>query len=184
MARRAVRDKRLVLSPRARAAAGWLVAAGLLLGVALAFRLLGGDGAGTAIDPGRSTSPGDDSLQIAFGTRLDTTTGEVAPDARVERFAAGDTFIYSVRPAEPPPQTVYVEVRRLGEGGTVVQPAAALRLPEGAVVIAYSVPAANLVGEFGAGRYVMLILAEPTADPLARGEFELVTGEPAESAGP
>ncbi len=184
MARRAVRDRRLVLSPQARTAAGWLVAAGLLVGVAVAFRLLGGDGAGTAIDPRSSASPGEDALQIAFGTRLDATTGEVADDARVGRFAAGDTFVYSVRTAEPPPRTVYVEVRRLGADGTVVQPAATLRLAEDAAVIAYSVPAANLVAEFGAGRYLMLILAEPAADPLARGEFELVAGAPAESAEP
>ena len=175
MARRPGDDDSLPLSPRARRIGGWIAAALLIGGIALAFRILGGNGDGTVVDASPSGSTGSSAQGITFGTALDPATGEVAADARTERFAEADTFVYSVAPNGTPPDPVYVEVRRT-DGGTaeVVQaPADAQPLPN-PQVIAFSVPAADLLAVFGPGTYLMLIYADPASDPLAEGSFELI----------
>ena len=175
MARRPGDDGSLPLSPLARRYGGWLAAALLLAGIALAFRILGGNGDGTVVDPSPSGSVASAALTISFGTALDPATGEVAADARTARFAEGDLFVYSVPPSGTVPASVYVEVRRTGGGdpATVQAPVDAQALPD-PTVIAFTVPTADLLAVFGAGEYLMLIYADPAGDPIAEGTFELV----------
>ena len=175
MARRPGDDDALPLSPRARRIGGWIAAALLIGGIALAFRILGGNGDGTVVDSSPSGSTGSSAQGITFGTALDPATGEVAADARTERFAEGDTFVYSVTPSGSVPPSVYVEVERTG-GGTaevVQEPVDGQVLPNPAV-IAFTVPASVLLDAFGPGTYLMLIYADPAGDPLAEGSFELI----------
>jgi hypothetical protein len=175
MARRPGDDDSLPLSPRARRIGGWVAAALLIGGIALAFRILGGNGDGTVVDPSPSGSTGSSAPAITFGTALDPETGEVAADARTERFAEGDTFVYSVAPSGIPPDAVYVEVRRT-DGGVVEiaqEPVDPDPLPN-PEVIAFTVPTADLLAVFGPGTYVMLIYADPAGNPLAEGTFELI----------
>lgn len=176
MARRPGDEDSLPLSPRARRIGGWIAAAVLIGGIALAFRVLGGNGDGTVVDPSPSgASAAAAAATIAFGTALDATTGEVAADAQTSRFADGDLFVYSVPPTGVVPATVFVEVRRTG-GGTVeaVQaPVGAQPLPD-PTVIAFTVPTALLLADFGPGEYLMLIYADPEGDPIAEGTFELI----------
>jgi hypothetical protein len=182
MARRPGDDDSFPLSPRARRIGGWIAAALLIGGIALAFRLLGGNGDGTVVDPSPSGSTGSSAPAITFGTALDPETGEVAADARTERFADGDTFVYSVAPSGTLPQAVYVEVRRT-DGGVVEiaqEPVDAQRLPN-PEVIAFTVPTADLLAVFGPGTYLMVIYADPAGEPIAEGTFELIA--PLESPG-
>jgi hypothetical protein len=175
MARRPGDDDSLPLSPRARRIGGWIAAALLIGGIALAFRILGGNGDGTVVDSSPSGSAGSPTPAITFGTALDPVTGEVAADARTDRFTEGDTFVYSVSPSGAPPDAVYVEVRRT-DGGVVEiaqEPVDAQPLPN-PEVIAFSVPVADLLAVFGSGTYLMLIYADPASDPLAEGTFELI----------
>ena len=183
MARRPGEDDAIPLSPRARRYGGWVAAALLVGGIALAFRILGGNGDGTVVGPSPSGSAASSAAGISFGTRLDATSGEVAADARTERFAGGDLFVYSVPPSGIVPSTVYVEVRRTGGGTaeTVQAPADGQLLPD-PTVIAFTVPTANLLAEWGPGAYQMLIYADPAGDPIAEGSFELVA--PPESPTP
>ena len=104
----------------------------------------------------------------------------MAAGARTERFADGDTFAYSVLPSGTVPPEVYVEVRLVGTTEAVQPPVAAQPLPD-PEVIAFTVPADALLRDFGPGDYVMLIYADPAADPIAEGAFELV-GPPASPA--
>ena len=173
------------LSPRAMRIAGWVVATLIILGVALVVGLLGGDADG--VETASSPTPSvDDGLRpIAFGTSLDPVTGEVATGARTQRFVAGDTFAYSVRPSAAPPPTVLVEVRRTGGGlRETVQEPSPQGLADGAVVVAFTVPADALLRDFGPGEYLMLIYAEGAAEPLAEGGFTLVGPDVSASAAP
>jgi hypothetical protein len=177
------------LSPRARQIAGWLVALLLVIGVALVVRLVGGSGEGApgAGAPSASAAAGD-AAQIAFGTAIDDATGQVAADARTDRFAAGDTFAYSVEPGDEVPDPVYVAVERVGGGpaGVVQEAIDPQSLPDPRAV-AFTVPTEDLLAVFGPGAYVMRIHADPDAEPIAEGEFVLVgsaaspTGSPAAS---
>lgn len=172
MARRAGDDPRLELSPRAARLGGWLIALLLVVGVAVAVRILGGNADGSPVGPGASASaPVGDAAEITFGTELDPATGEVAEAARTEQFAPGDTFAYSVSPGEGPvPDAVYVEVRRT-DGQPVQEPTQApLSDP---AVIAFVLPADRLFAAFGPGEYRMLIRHALDEEPIARGEFEL-----------
>src|SRR6188508_2017401 len=175
MARRPGDDDALPLSPRARRIGGWIAAALLIGGIALAFRILGGNGDGTVVDSSPSGSTGSSVQDITFGTALDPATGELAADARTERFAEGDTFAYSVAPSAVVPAAVYVEVRRTdGQEPEIAQePVEAQQLPNPAV-IAFDVAAQFLFADFGPGTYEMLIYADPAGDPLAEGSFELI----------
>lgn len=183
MARRPGPNGRFVLSARERRLLGWVVALVLIIGVAVVVGLIGAGGEEPPVDADGSAPPsGSVPLEIAFGTALDPATGEVAAAARTDRFASGDAFAYSARPAGVIPTTVYVEVARTG-GGTpeVVQapdPGVGDQLlPEGATTIAFTVPAANLLTAFGPGEYRMRILYDPAGASVAEGDFVLV-GDP------
>jgi hypothetical protein len=174
------------LPPRALRIAGWIVAAILIVGIAVVVGLLGGDADGTGVGPPPSGSLDDATgSAIAFGTALDRVTGEVSADARTDRFAAGDSFNYSVAPSGTPPAVVYVEVRRTGGGAVEVAqaPVDAQELPNPGV-IAFTVPADDLLAVFGPGEYLMLIYADPDEEPLAEGTFVLVGASDSPSASP
>jgi hypothetical protein len=173
MARRPGGEEPFSLSPRARRIGGWVAAALLIFLIAIVFRILGGNGDGTAVAPSPSASTGPGIPAIDFGTALDPATGQVAADARTERFADGDTFVYSVAPAGVIPAAVYVEVRRVGTAEPEQPPVDAQPLPN-PDVIAFTVPAADLLAVFGAGEYLMLIYSDLQGDPIAQGTFELV----------
>ena len=185
MARRPGDEDSLPLSPRARRIGGWVAAAVLIGGIALAFRILGGNGDGTVVDPTPSGSTGSSAQTVTFGTALDATTGEVAADARSERFVEGDTFVYSVAPSAAVPDAIYVEVRRTDGGAaeTLQEPVDPQPLPN-PEVIAFSVPAADLLAVFGPGEYLMLIYADPEGDPIAEGTFELIASLVSPAASP
>ncbi len=174
MARRRVQDRRLDLSPRARRIGGWLAAIVLVLGIAGAVRIFGGNADGDAVLETPSPAPSTTIFAIAFGTELGDDR-VVPASAETNRFVADDLFAYSV--AEAPAATnVYVEVRRIG-GGTVevVQPATeAQAVPDGPATIGFRVPAVNLFEAFGAGTYEMTISLEAGAAPIAAGTFELI----------
>ena len=184
MARRPGGEDPFVLSPRARRIAGWMAAALLIGVVALAVRLLGGNGDGTVLDPSPS-GPSPSEPVITFGTALDPDTDEVAAEARTNRFAEGDTFAYSVSPSGTElPQAVYVEVRRAGLAEPEQAPVDPQALPADRDAIGFSVPAADLLAVFGPGEYLMLIYADPAGEPIAEGSFQLVgpAGSPTPSA--
>ena len=181
MARRPGDGEGFTLSPRARWIVGWIAALLLVVGVAFAVGILGGNGDGTPVgaSPGQSGSAPGDPAPIAFGTALDDSTGRVAEQAAAARFTGGDTFAYSVdQGAGTVPGAVYVEVRRTagGDAGVVQEPVNAQALADPAV-IAFAVPADDLIAAFGPGTYEMLIYAEPGGDPLAEGQFELAAAE-------
>lgn len=178
------------LSPRALRIGGWIVAVLLIAGIALVVGLLGGDPetpVGGASPSGSATATS--GTAIAFGDALDPATGEVAENALTDRFAAGDTFVYSVapEPGTPPPEAVYVEVRRTGGGPVEIAqaPTEAQPLPN-PDVIAFTVPADALLEAFGPGDYLMLIYANPEDERLAEGTFVLVgaSASPSVSASP
>jgi len=177
------------LSPRALRIAGWIVAVLLISGIAIVVGILGGD----ADEPGVGASPsgsggGTTGTAIDFGTALDPATGEVVADARTDRFSAGDTFAYSVALSGTAPDPVFVEVRRTGGGAAeIVQTAVDGHQPlEFPPALAFDVPADDLFEVFGPGDYLMLVYADPAADPIAEGTFVLVeaSGSPPVSASP
>jgi hypothetical protein len=188
MARRPGEDRRFSLSPRDRRIAGWLAAAAVFIVIAVVVGILGGNADGTPVAPGTSaTASASTAAPIRFGTAMDAASGMVSAEAETNRFAAGDTFAYSVEAEGTVPATVYVGVVRTGGGAQeVVQSAAEAvqALPDGATVIAFAVPAANLLRDFGPGEYRMTIFTDPTAAPVAEGTFVLVEVAPSSSVAP
>lgn len=184
MARRPDGGSRFTLSPRGRRIAGWVAAIAIVAGIALFVRFLGGNADGTAVLPSPTTSPtlGKAVGVIRFGTALDPTTHEVAAGAETDRFVASDSFAYSFRPATPPPETVWVEVRRGTDGaGEAVQEPTAHGLAGDALVIGFEVPASALFDDFGTGAFQMRIYVAQDGEPVAAGSFELVAAEPSAS---
>ena len=183
MARRPIRrrTRRLVFTPRASRLAGWLAALLLVLAVAAAARIFGGDGDGSGV-VGQPSPSAAARLTITFGTALDDRR-LVPDDARATRFARGDTFAYSVNDADPA-SAIYVEVRRVGGGPieTVQAPVEEQLIPGAPARIGFTVPAADLVDAFGDGTFEMLIYLDPAGEPIAEGRFELI--EAAASASP
>lgn len=173
------------LSPRTRRIGGWIAAVVLIIGIAIVVRVLGGNGDGTVVVPSPSSPSGPAATAITFGTSLDTETGEVAAEARTNRFADGDTFVYSVPPAGAVPSAVYVEVQTAGDGApeTIQAPVDAQQVADPAA-IAFSVPVAKLLAVFGPGEYLMLIYDDPAAEPIAEGTFELVGATVSPAASP
>jgi hypothetical protein len=55
---------------------------------------------------------------------------------------------------------------------------------DGSVTIAFTVPAANLLAEFGPGEYRMRIFDNPDVAPMAEGVFVLLADPAAASAAP
>ena len=185
MARRPGDDGPILdLSPRALRIGGWVVAFLLIAGIAIVVGLLGGDADSGPLGASPSASSGPATASIVFGTSIDQAAGEVPEDARTDRFAAGDTFAYSVSVADTAPDPVFVEVRRTGGGAleTVQTPVQGEQQLEFPPALAFDVPADNLFVAFGPGDYLMLIYADPDAEPLAEGTFHLVG--PAESGAP
>ena len=185
MARRPGDEDGFALSPTARRVGGWLVALLLVLGIAVVVRVLGGNGDGSPIAASPSGSvPPDGVAAISFGTGIDPSSGEVSTESRTDRFTGGDTFAYSVPPEATVPDPVYVEVVRIDVAAEEVlqAPTDAQPLPDPRV-IAFRVPADDLLAVFGSGMFLMRIYAEPSAEPVAEGRFELVSsaGSPAAS---
>ena len=186
MARRPGDDGSSVLNlpPNALRIGGWVVAILLIAGIAVVVGIIGGDAETGPLGASPSGPAAAGAPAIAFGTALDPASGEVAADARTDRFAAGDTFAYSVASPTPPTE-VYVEVRRTGGGAVEIAqaPVEAQLLPD-PDAIAFTVPADDLLAVFGPGEYLMLIYDDPEADPLAEGTFVLVAAavSPAASA--
>jgi hypothetical protein len=189
MARRPGGESRFSLTPGQRRLAGWGAVLALLIGTAVVVGLLGGNGDGNEVTPGGSEGTAAPSPpQITFGTAIDAATGEVATASRTTRFDADDTFAWSVRPNERLPALVYVQVERTDGGpeeivqaipGEGDQP-----LADEAEVIAFAVPAINLMDEFGPGTYTMRVHLNPEDEPIAQGTFELVDPVPPASSPP
>jgi len=181
MARPRGRDARLDVSPRARLIGGWLAAIVLVLLIAGAVRLFGGNADGTSVLPSASAasvSP----LPITFGTSLGDDR-LVPGDLSTKRFIIDDLFAYSVADAAPA-STVYVAVRRLA-GGAAEQVQAAIEgqaIPGGPGNIGFTVPAVNLFDAFGPGTYEMHIALEPEGQPIAIGTFELIGADASPAA--
>lgn len=173
------RARRIDLDPRQRRLAGWLAALVLVIGVAFVVGRLGGEAGGPETTPTPSGSGAPAPLAITFGTVL-TAEGEVDPASETHRFAAGDTFAYSVAEERPPGGRVFVEVVRVvGGGEEPVQTPAPQALPEGRALVGFQVPVQNLVDVFGPGTYLMRIYVSPSAaDPIAEGRFELLDVAP------
>jgi hypothetical protein len=181
MARPRGRDARLDLSPRARLIGGWLAAIVLVLLIAGAVRLFGGNADGTSVLPSGSAASSS-PLPITFGTALDENR-LVQDDLSTKQFIVDDLFAYSVADAAPA-STVYVAVRRLA-GGTQEQVQAAIEgqaIPDGPGTIGFTVPAVNLFDAFGPGTYEMHIALEPEGQPIAIGTFELIAPDASPSA--
>lgn len=169
-------ERGVTITPQARTIAGWLVAIILIVAAAFFVGRVGSPDAPSAAGSG-SPSATESLLPIAFGTGLDETTGEVAVDLRTGRFAAGDLFAYSVRPSEPPgTPELYVEVIRIDpdQSVTPVQTPTPQEIIPSADVIAFDVPADDLIDAFGPGSFLMRIYLERDGSPIAEGRFELV----------
>jgi hypothetical protein len=175
-ARRRLPDARL------RTALSWLAAAALIVAVAFVVALPGADDGNARATPAAAAMP--TPLPIAFGTALDAESGEAT--GLTERFAPGDTFVYSVRSSDASTaELVHVEVlREAVDGLEPVQTPAPQEVPPGATVIAFQVPADVLIGAFGEGSFRMRIYVDPAAAPVAEGRFRLVAPPAGESAAP
>jgi hypothetical protein len=175
MATRTASDGSVTLTPRVRTIAGWLIAIGIIVGAAFFVGRLGSPDA-PAAGTGGSAEATPTLLPIAFGTAIDPATGEVAEDLRTSRFAAGDTFAYSMRPGVAIGETIYVEVLRIATDASAVpvQTPAPQGVEPGAEVIAFDPPADALLRDFGPGAYVMRIYLQQGGTPIAEGRFELV----------
>lgn len=174
MARRPPERREINLSPGARRIAGWVAAVGLVAGIALGVRIVGGSGEGSPETGGSPSGQAVDALPITFGTSLDPATGLVATAARATEFRDGDSFVYSVADLPPPPR-VYVEVERLSGGpAEVVQEPSAQTIAPDSLAVAFSVPAAVLLEAFGPGEYRMRIYRAGEDAPTAEGTFVLV----------
>jgi len=185
MARRPGGEGRITLTRREKLIAGWLAAIAVIVVIAIALQVLGGDGTGNPVFPGSTASTAEDGTAvITFGTALDETFCLVAAATTVNRFADGDTFAYSVPPSGALPAVVFVEVERVAGGAPgIVQDAATdgdQQVPVGRPAIGFTVPAARLLEVFGPGEYVMRIHLDPAGEAIAEGRFVLV-GAAAES---
>jgi hypothetical protein len=178
MARRPGDGGRLRLSPRARQLAGWVAVLVLVLAIAGAVRLFGESADEGAVVPSPSGTDGTVMLAIVFGTEL--SAERVVPvGARTTSFEPGDTFAYAVDGGEPA-EAAYVEVERTDGGPleTVQEPIDAQVIPGAPALIGFTVPAENLINEWGAGAYLMRIYLEPDGAPIAEGRFVLAEAPP------
>lgn len=174
MARPASGEGRFELSPRARLIGGWVAVLMLILLIAAAVRLFGGNADGSAVLPTPSASSHAGLLRITFGTELGADRLVIAA-SRTNRFTALDTFAYSVDDAEPA-EVVYVSVRRTG-GGIVEQvqaPTDGQAIPGAPANIGFRVPAVNLLAAFGPGTYEMAIHLAAGGPAIASGTFQLI----------
>ncbi|CAN5335908.1 hypothetical protein BH24CHL10_BH24CHL10_02280 [soil metagenome] len=175
MAHRQDADGGGIRSPQTRWIWGGIAVALLIGGAALASQLLGGNDDGTLLDPSPSGSAASGTVAITFGTALDSATNEVAADARTDQFSESDAFVYSVPVAGTVPDAVYVEVRLAGDvSAAPVQDPVRPQPVTTTNAISFSVTAAALLADFGAGQFRMLIYADPAAEPIAEGTFTLI----------
>ena len=155
---------------------GWAVAGALL--VVLAF-IVGGPAAEQGLLGSRSspTPSAPAALPIRFGLALDPSTDRAVH--RVRRFHAGQAFAYSVTLAAPATtSTIFVEVERLsGSAPRIVQERSIQRITPGRRTFAFSVPTANLLAAWGAGRFEMRIFLGQETMPTAIGRFRLAADE-------
>lgn len=171
---------RIALSPRARVAAGWLVALILVASVAFLVGRLGDQAGGPAGGTPSATAAGS-PLPIAFGTVLGPD-GQVDPASVTKRFGPGDTFAYSIDLAPPPSGEVFVEVSRAGNTSTQpVQTPAPQGLPPERSTVGFQVPAQALLDAFGPGEYLMRIYAEVGGALVGEGRFTLQDDGPSPS---
>lgn len=156
--------------PQQRTWLGWAAAA---IGVAVVAFLVGRAGSEVEISS-PTPSPSAAPLSIRFGTALDPVTGEAIQPA--DRFRAGDQVAYSVRlPAAPGVDKVLVEIIRLeGDTGTIVQAPSKQGIVATSPLVAFEVPAANLLDAWGPGSYAMRMYLSGATDPFATGRFTLV----------
>lgn len=168
---------RIDLSPRARLIGGWLAAIVLVLLIAAAVRLFGGNADGTSVLPSAGGSVAGRPLPITFGTALDADR-RVPSASETQRFVPEDLFAYSVAEADPA-SVVYVAVRRTAGGPIELVQAAvdAQQIPDAPATIGFTVPASNLFEAFGPGTYEMLISLEAEGAAIAAGTFELIAPE-------
>jgi len=181
MARPQSGEGRFDLSPRARLIGGWLAVLVLVLLIAGAVRLFGGNADGSAVLPTPSPSVDATLLSITFGTELGPDR-LVVGTSRTDRFTDLDTFAYSVDDAAPA-DVIFVAVRRTG-GGTpeLVQAATeGQAIPGAPANIGFRVAAAALIEAFGPGAYEMEIHLAAGGPAIARGTFQLID-TPAPSA--
>jgi hypothetical protein len=159
------------LGPRARIVLGWVAAAALVVVIAFIVGRPDTDAGGLA--PTASPSAAG-ALPIAFGTARDPATGAATHVA--DRFTAGDLFAYSVLLAAPIGRDeVQVEVLRVdGNVLTVVQAPAPQEVSAESRLIAFSVPAKDLLAAFGKGQFVMRIYTAANPQPVAEGRFRLI----------
>jgi hypothetical protein len=159
------------LGPRARILLGWAAAAALVVVIAFIVGRPDRDAGGVA--PNASPSAAG-ALPIAFGTARDPASG--AATQATDRFTSGDLFAYSVRLAAPIGRdAVQVEVLRIdGDVLTVVQAPATQAVSAESQLIAFSVPAKDLLAAFGEGQFVMRIYAAADKQPVAEGRFRLI----------
>jgi hypothetical protein len=152
---------------------GWLVAGGLL--VALAF-VVGGPAAEQGLLGDRSSPRPSASAPIAirFGLALDPDTNRAVQ--RVRRFAAGQTFAYSVTlPEAPTTSTIFVEVQRIsGQTPRIVQERTQQQITAGRRTVSLILRTDDLLAAWGAGRFEMRIFVGQDPAPVATGRFRLV----------
>ena len=123
-----------------------------------------------------SPSPTAAPLSVAFGTALDTVTGQATN--LTSRFRAGDRIAYSVQLATAPGvDSILVEVVRLDSpNGTVVQRPSKQGISATSRIVAFTftAPTAELLNKWGPGDYEMRISFPSATTPFAKGRFTLV----------
>jgi hypothetical protein len=163
MARRMTPEGQTPRGPRRAVLLGWLAAAAAI--ALLAFIVGRPDAVAPTPSPGPEASPS----PITFGTSQDPATGEALDPT--DRFTAGDTFVYSLAPAEPvETDTVTLEILRVDDEELISEQVAEI---EAGPVIGLAVSADEMLEFYGAGEFVMRIYLDP-ADPLGEGRFMLV----------
>ena len=158
--------------PRARIWLGWAAAAA---GVAVVAFFVGRPGSEIGV-ASPTPSPSAAPVSVAFGTALDSVTGEATQ--LTDRFRAGDPIAYSVRlAAAAGVDQILVEIVRLDSpDGTVVQRPSTQGIVASSSVIAFrfAVPTSDLLVAWGPGDYEMRIYLPDASRPFATGRFTLV----------
>jgi hypothetical protein len=163
MARRISADDGRPRGPRRAVLLGWLAAAAAI--ALLAFIV----GRPDAAIPAPSPSPEDGPQPIRFGTDIDPATGEALD--LTDEFRPGDSFVYSLVPAEPlEAEMVTLEILRFEDGELISEQVA--QIPAGQV-IGRSLSADEMLEFYGSGEFVMRIYLDPE-DPLGEGRFTLL----------
>ena len=152
---------------------GWLVAGGLLVGLAF---IVGGPGVEQGLLGSRSSPTPSPSaaLPIRFGLALDPDTNRAV--RRVRSFHAGQPFAYSVTLTQPSTtSTIFVEVERISGQPRVVQERSIQRITEGRRTFAFTVDTNDLLVAWGAGRFELRVfLGLEGGEAIAIGRFRLV----------